>query len=272
MNLRVTALGTGDAFSADRYSSSLLVEDGTTRLLVDCPHPIRKILKESTRGRVDIGDIDAVILTHLHADHASGVEGFAWFSRFVLHKKARFHAHPAVLKGLWGQVQASMSELLHVDDDNKPHHRSRLNEDDVFELVPLAAFERIGTLDVESRLTIHHIPTTALTFESGGCSVGYSADTAFDVELIAWLLRKQVVIHETNWGAHTPYAKLAALPAATRARMRLIHWPDEFETVFGGGDSIDRLHDGDAVDVRVDGFDAQPFNERWVETGSGTGS
>ena len=81
--MKVTALGTGDAFSADRYSSCLLVEAGDTRLLVDCPHPIRKILKESTRGRVDVGDIDGLILTHLHADHASGVEGFAWFCRFA---------------------------------------------------------------------------------------------------------------------------------------------------------------------------------------------
>jgi hypothetical protein len=28
---------------------------------------------------------------------------------------------------------------------------------------------------------------------------------------------------------HTPYARLAALPAALRAKMRLIHYPDEFD-------------------------------------------
>jgi hypothetical protein len=27
---------------------------------------------------------------------------------------------------------------------------------------------------------------------------------------------------------HTPYAKLAELPAALRGRMRLIHYPDDF--------------------------------------------
>jgi ribonuclease BN (tRNA processing enzyme) len=247
--MKVTALGTGDAFSADRYSSCLLVEDGATRVLVDCPHPIRKILKESTRARVDVGDIDAVILTHLHADHASGVEGFAWFCRFALQKRAKIYAHAAVLEALWGQLKGSMSELLHVDDDNKPHHRSRLEASDVFETVPLPAAITIGSIDVESRLTIHHIPTTALCFASGGKSVGYSADTAFDPSLIAWLCQRDVVIHETNWGAHTPYARLAALPAEQRAKMRLIHWPDEFDGAFGGGDAIARLNDGDVVDV-----------------------
>ena len=251
--MRVTALGTGDAFSADRYSSCLLVEDGVTRLLVDCPHPIRKILKESTKARVDVGDIDGLVLTHLHADHASGVEGYAWFCRFALQKKAKIYAHPAVLEALWGQLQASMSELLHVDEHNKPHHRSRLDAGDVFELVPLTAAMDIGSFSVESRLTIHHIPTTALRFTSiaDGTqkSLGYSADTAYDDDLIAWLLQSDLVVHETNWGAHTPYAKLAVLPAAARQKMRLIHWPDEFDGVFGGGDAIARLVDGDVLQL-----------------------
>lgn len=251
--MKITALGTGDAFSADRYSSCLLVEDGDTRLLVDCPHPIRKILKESTKGRVDVGDIDGLILTHLHADHASGVEGFAWFCRFALHRKARIHAHPAVLEHLWGQLAGSMGELLHVDEDNKPHHRTRLEPDDVFDRVPLPATTTIGSFTVDSRLTIHHIPTTALRFTSSASgaakSFGYSADTAFDPTLIAWLMESDVVVHETNWGAHTPYARLAALPLEQRQKMRLIHWPDEYETMFGGGDAIARVFDGDVIDV-----------------------
>ncbi len=247
--MKITALGTGDAFSADRYSSCLLVEEGDTRLLIDCPHPIRKILKESTKGRVDVGDIDALILTHLHADHASGVEGFAWFCRFALHKKARICAHPGVLEHLWGQVQGSMSELLHVDDDNKPHHRSRLEADDVFDTVPLTSSMKIGVFDVESRLTIHHIPTTALFFRGQRDTFGYSADTAFDPELIAWLARGDVVAHETNFGAHTPYAKLRDLPAELRKKMRLIHWPDGFDIDHDGAIAV--LHDGDTIELQA---------------------
>lgn len=248
--MKVTALGTGDAFSADRYSSCLLVEDGDTRVLVDCPHPIRKVLKESTAGRVDVGDITHLVLTHLHADHASGVEGFAWFCRFILQRRVPLIAHPAVLAGLWPQLAPSMSELLHVDADNHPHHRSRLDADDLFDAVALTPSQSIGSMTVESRMTIHHIPTTALFFTgSGGARFGYSADTAFDVDLLAWLDRADVIFHETNWGAHTPYAKLAELPAPLRQKMRLIHWPDEYETLFGGGDAIARVRDGDVVDV-----------------------
>ena len=248
--MRITALGTGDAFSAERYSSCLLVEHDDTRVLVDCPHPIRKILRESTRGRVDVGDVDALVLTHLHGDHASGLEGYAWFARFALQKRARLVAHPAVAAHVWPQLQASMSELLHVDDENRPHHRSRLSEDDLFvvEHLALDAAVTIGALQIEARMTIHHIPTTALFFRAAdGSSFGYSADTAFDDGLIAWLARADLVVHETNLGAHTPYAKLASLPEELRGKMRLVHWPDGFDAGHDG--AIALLHDGDAVDV-----------------------
>ena len=247
--MKITALGTGDAFSADRYSSCLLVETTTTKVLVDCPHPIRKVMKESTKGRVDVGDIDAVILTHLHADHASGVEGYAWFRRFALGDAMQVWAHPAVLTGLWPQLQSSMAELLIVDADNHPHHRERLGFDDLFaphELSTSTAVQ-IGDLQIEARMTIHHIPTTALVFKDGDHVVGYSADTAWDETLLAWLDRGDVVIHETNFGAHTPYAKLAALPLRWRDKLRLIHWPDGFDV---DGSVIKVLHDGDVV---VDG-------------------
>lgn len=244
--MKVTALGTGDAFSAERYSSCLLVETSTTKVLVDCPHPIRKILRESTGGRVDIGDIDAVLLTHLHADHASGLEPYAWFQRFVLQRPTTLYAHPAVLSAVWPQLHSSMEELLVVDADNQPHHREHLGFDDLFAPQPLstAASVQIGDLSIESRLTIHHIPTTALLFRTATATFGYSADTAFDPELLAWLDRADVVVHETNFGAHTPYDKLASLPAAWRNKLSLIHWPDGFDV---DGSVFRVLQDGDVV-------------------------
>jgi ribonuclease BN (tRNA processing enzyme) len=55
---------------------------------------------------------------------------------------------------------------------------------------------------------------------------GYSADTAFDPDLIDWLAEADWVIHETNYGTHTPLSSLLLLPAELKARMRLIHYPD----------------------------------------------
>lgn len=248
MSFTVTALGTGDAFSADRWSSCLLVETATTRALVDCPHPIRRVLKSSTGGRVDVGDIDAVILTHLHADHASGVEGFAWFSRFVLQRPMKLVASSAVLAGLWPMLAPSMAELLITDADNHPHHRERLDAADLLlpTTLPIDGHLTLGDLVIEARPTIHHIPTTALRIRHGGACFGYSADTAFDPVLIDWLDAADVIFHETNFGAHTPLAKLVTLPEVVRRKLHLIHWPDGFDVE---GSPIPTLQDGDVVDV-----------------------
>ncbi|MFW5740559.1 MAG: hypothetical protein ACOC1F_09355 [Myxococcota bacterium] len=48
--------------------------------------------------------------------------------------------------------------------------------------------------------------------------------------MIAWLAEADLFVHETNYAIHTPYEQLAALPAELRARIRLIHYPDAFDT------------------------------------------
>jgi len=223
-----TPLGVGDAFSARWYSSCLLLEAEGERLLVDCPHPIRKMLAESTSGRVDVGDVSAVVLTHLHADHASGVEGFGYFTRFVLGRRARLVAHPSVAARLWdGHLAAGMETLL--DAPGGTPRPMRLQ--DYFELESLA-FERplvLGPFTLECRATQHHVPTTALCISAAGRKLGLSADTCFDPTLIEWLAQAHLVVHETNHGVHTPYAALAGLPDELRAKLRLIHYPDDFE-------------------------------------------
>ena len=222
-------LGVGDAFSARYYSSCLLVECDGARLLVDCPHPIRKMLREAgqTSGLArDIADVQAVLLTHLHADHASGLEGFAYFSRFLLGQRAPLLAHPLVSERLWqSSLAAGMEQLM-----DTAGHCQTMKLEDYLDLRPLD-FDRpteIGPFRVQCRRTIHHIPTTAFLISAGGKTLGYSADTAFDPTLLDWLAPADLIIHETNHGIHTPYAKLAALPAPLRHRMRLIHYPDEF--------------------------------------------
>lgn len=246
--LAVVALGVGDAFSARYYSSCLAVGAEGAWLLVDCPHPIRKILKESGGAAglaLDVGDFAAVVVTHLHADHSSGLEGFGYFAHFVLGRRARLLAHPDVLAEVWdGHLAAGMRRLL------EPERLTArdLTLGDYFDATPLAetGAVEVGPFTIECRRTIHHIPTTALRIRAGGRALGLSADTAFDPGLIAWLGEADLVVHETNHGVHTPYAKLAALPAALRARMRLVHYPDDFDAA---GSVIEPLRQGARYEV-----------------------
>ena len=102
---------------------------------------------------------------------------------------------------------------------------------DYFDLKALAEDRPVsfGPFQIECRRTRHHIFTTALRIHAAGRLLGYSADTSYDEGLIAWLSSADTIIHETNYGIHTPYAKLAALPVDLRRKMRLIHYPDDFD-------------------------------------------
>lgn len=240
--LELLVLGVGDAFSAEHYSSSFALRADDRWLLVDCPHPIRKMMREaSTRADVelDLDRIEAVALTHLHADHASGLEGLGFFSHFALGRRARVAVHPTVASRLWDGHLAAGMERLRDDRGNEVRHRL----EDFFGLTPLSesAAVSVGPFSIECRFTRHHIPTTALRIMAGGRRIAFSADTEFDPELIEWLGEADLVVHEVGLGIHASAHELAALPADLRARMRLAHFPDHLDLSILG---IEPLREG----------------------------
>lgn len=230
--LRYLPLGVGDAFSARFYTCCLALEAEGEWMLIDCPHPIRKILREGTQSAgvdLDLEKIQALALTHLHADHASGLEGFAFFCHFALGKKARLVLHPDVQERLWkNKLSGSMEMFADEKDLTKLETRSF---EDYFEALAVTeeAPYQLGPFTIECKKTIHPIPTTAFRIHAGGKTLGHSADTCFDPELLAWLGECDVIVHETNHGIHTPLEKLVALEEPLRSKIRLIHYPDSFE-------------------------------------------
>ncbi len=240
MALSFIPLGVGDAFSARHYTSCVAIEADGRWLLVDCPHPIRKILREGSAGAgvaLDVGSFEGVAITHNHADHASGLEGLGFYAHFVLRRRARVLAHPRVAAALWeGSLAGGMSEAA----ADAALNTRRMRFADYFDLVPLDEDRAatVGPFEVECRRTRHVVPTTALRIRAGGRSLGISADTAFDPRLVAWLTEADLVLHETGPGIHTPYEALAALPAETRAKLRLIHYPDELDPAASGIEAL----------------------------------
>lgn len=233
MPLTFVTLGIGNAFSALYYSSCLALHAEQTWLLIDCPHPIRKMMRDASQATslaLDVANVSAVALTHLHGDHISGLEGFAFYFRYALAgRRVPLLAHPDVVSQLWsGHLSAAM-EFSVSEPGQPPAQRSF---QDFFELTVLDETRAVtfGPFAIECRRTIHSIPTTAFRIRASGRCLGYSADTAHDPGLIEWLAAADVIIHETGpAGLHTPYEKLAALPTDLRGRMRLIHYPDDFD-------------------------------------------
>lgn len=229
-DLHLLVLGVGDAFSAAHYSTCLALRAEDRWLLVDCPHPIRKMMREaSVRSGVplDIDQVEAVALTHLHADHASGLEGLGYFSHFALGRRARLAVHPEVARRLWDGHLAAGMEVLH----DATRGATARTLDDFFELIALidTGAVKVGPFEIECRRTRHHLPTTAFRIRAAGRCIACSADTDFDPNLVDWLAQADMVIHEAGFGIHTPLERLSQLPPAVRAKMRLAHFSDHLD-------------------------------------------
>ena len=67
MSMRLTIAGSGDAFgSGGRFNTCFWLETAKATLLVDCGASSLVALK--ARG-LDHGNVDGIILSHLHGDH-----------------------------------------------------------------------------------------------------------------------------------------------------------------------------------------------------------
>jgi len=69
--IRFASLGSGSE------GNGLLVESGTTRILVDCGSRLSDTVKRLGRLGLSPSDLSAVLVTHEHDDHAGGVARFA---------------------------------------------------------------------------------------------------------------------------------------------------------------------------------------------------
>ena len=101
--MRLAFLGTGSAFSPERYNGAVVV-DG--RLLLDAGAPL---LPHMHRLDIDPGAIEAIFLTHFHGDHVLGLPPFMFYRGFrptgpltVVGPPGVEHRVEALLRLAWG--------------------------------------------------------------------------------------------------------------------------------------------------------------------------
>jgi ribonuclease BN (tRNA processing enzyme) len=229
MSFEILMNGVGDAFSTLHFGTNFLLRRGDFVLAIDCPDSYRRALDVNDfrhgEGSLEVGDIDAMIITHLHGDHVNGLEMVAAYRSFALGRPLTIHTSAEVASVLWEKrLEASLGTMW----DGTCHRATSPEEFYALEPMPWNSKVTIGPFEVETRRTLHHIPTMALRFSDGHHTLGYSCDTAYDPELIAWLEPCDVILHESTHGkGHTPLEKLLALPESVRRKLYIVHYPDD---------------------------------------------
>jgi ribonuclease BN (tRNA processing enzyme) len=173
-------------------------------------------------------DIDAVVISHMHADHFIDLIPMRYALKYGTRKSAR----PVLLYVPPGG--ADLLRRLTGAFERESHH------DFLGEVFDIRTYDPTRTLEIgDARLrfapTSHYIQTYALRVEAGGASIAYSADTAPD-DRVAVLARDadaflcEATLSEAE-EADVPRGHVSAREAARMAvragarRLILSHYP-----------------------------------------------
>jgi ribonuclease BN (tRNA processing enzyme) len=159
--VKLTVIGcSGSGPGPDSAASSYLVEQDGFRLLVDLGNgafgPLQRIL--------DPGDIDAIFVSHMHADHCLDIAPFVVWHRYSAREK-----RPRV--PLYAPVGADRRLAMAYDDEGDPLT-------DVFDFVFVGPGDfALGPFEVRTARTAHPVECYAIRLEAGGRALVYTGDT-----------------------------------------------------------------------------------------------
>jgi ribonuclease BN (tRNA processing enzyme) len=159
--MRLTVVGcSGSGPGPESPASCYLVEHDGFRLLLDLGNGSFGTLQSF----VDPGELDAVFLSHMHADHCLDVAPFVVWHRYSLRS-------PRPRVPLYAPVGADRRLAMAYDDDGDPLT-------DVFDFVFIGPGTfSLGPFEVRTARTEHSIECYAIRLDVAGRSLVYTADT-----------------------------------------------------------------------------------------------
>jgi ribonuclease BN (tRNA processing enzyme) len=173
--MRLTVVGCAGSYPGPDSSASCYLfeaehEGRTWRLVVD----MGSGALGSLQRHVDVLDIDAVFLSHLHADHCLDLTGY-----YVLRKYHPGGAAPRI--PVWGPHGTALRMAKAYDLDEDPG----MNQEFEFREYAEGADGpfRIGPFSVAVRQVKHPVTAYALRIEVEGRVIAYSGDTGACPEL-----------------------------------------------------------------------------------------
>jgi ribonuclease BN (tRNA processing enzyme) len=164
--MRITVLGKSPAWQdADGACSGYLVEGGGVRVLLDCgPGVFGKL-----RRFVDYVDVDAVVISHLHADHIYDLVPYASGLRYGPRQPA---ARPRLL------APGGASEALRMLCAGGGMSAEHVEQAFAFSEYQTADTPAVGGLRLRFTAVPHFVPTNAIEVSEDGARFTFSADCA----------------------------------------------------------------------------------------------
>lgn len=228
--MKLIFLGSGSAFTVgdgNFQSNMLLVNEQGNKLLIDCGSDIRFSLYAAGFSHLDITDI---YISHLHADHAGGLEYIGFSTKFDPRcQKPNLYLNKELVNELWnGTLSGGMSSIEGKIADINTYFKVRLTEEKGYFTWMDIKFNLVKVIHVDNGNFI--IPSYGLFFEIQGIKVFLTTDHKFCSNAIAEFYEQADIIFQDcetspfQTKVHAHYKELLSLPEKIKNKMWLYHY------------------------------------------------
>jgi phosphoribosyl 1,2-cyclic phosphodiesterase len=238
--MKITYLGTGSAFCMNNFQTNALIENNGQKLLIDAGSDIRFSLAEQ---KLTANDLDAVYISHQHADHIGGVEYIAFVTYFMPNKEPiTLYANQFLVKDMW--IETLCGGLKSIQG-------KCMGLSDYFKVQPVACNQPFWWQNIEFiPVQTVHVMDGYKIVSSFGLMVRYHGETIFMTtdtqfapsQLLDFYKQATLIFHDCETtpfasGVHAHYNQLSTLDEQTKEKMWLTHYQD-----------------GELPDAEADGF------------------
>lgn len=225
--MKIKFLGSGSAFvnHVENYQSNILIQYEDHNLLYDCGTSINDALHHA---KMEASDIDSIYISHLHADHAGGVEFMAFKTYFSPAKKPELIGHEYIIKKGWENTWSG--GLASLQD-------SQASLDTYFDVTTHTDISNFYIKDIKfTPIRTPHVVSNGLQVPSYGLGFVYNdqavfitGDTQYSKELFNYYAESDIIFQDCEFadypgGVHAQFHQLKELPAEIKAKMWLYHY------------------------------------------------
>jgi ribonuclease BN (tRNA processing enzyme) len=233
MTIQLQMAGTGSAFAKAFFNNNALIHSGDFKLMIDfgqtAPMALHKL-------QIPLNQLNAVLITHLHADHIFGLEELAFQSMYRYgHKngKIKLYLAEVLVDQLW--EHSLKGGLLNTKDG--------INTlDHYFDVQPIQAgvpYTLHEGLTIEIIQT-DHVPQKLNYSVFINDSIFYTADMTFNRAILEYALYERqchTILHDCQLQGmgmvHAALAELLTLPSDMQSHIYLMHYDDNMPDFIG---------------------------------------
>jgi ribonuclease BN (tRNA processing enzyme) len=259
--MRLTVLGKSPSWQdAGGACSGYLIEEEGTAVLVDCGNGVFAKLRE----RIDYVDVDAIVISHLHADHFLDLIPYSYALTYAPRQQP-------VPVDRWPGTDSPACPILHVPPGAKQVFRRVVgswgNEDLIEKAFELREYDpsheiEIGPIRVAFQSVPHFTETFAMCISSmnGSGRIVYGADCSPTEALADFARDADLMLVEatlprperTGMRGHlTPGEAGGHARGAAAKRLLLVHISDELDANWARDEAAEAF--GGPVEVATEG-------------------